>query len=53
MAKDKYEEKKKNLAEKGMPNPKVKRNVTEADDEAEMGPCKKCGSKKHTTSKHK
>lgn len=54
MAKDKYEEKKKNLAAKGMPNPKVKHNVSESDKESEMGPkCKHCGSKKHKSHEHK
>lgn len=53
MAKDKeYEKKKKDLAEKGMSDPKVKKNVKEGDKEAEL-PCKKCGSKSHTTSEHK
>jgi hypothetical protein len=32
-----YEKKKKELAEKGMPNPSVKKNVTEGDRKAEMG----------------
>lgn len=52
MAKDKYEEKKKNLASKGMPDPRVKKNVEEGDREAEL-PCKTCGSKKHKTKDHK
>lgn len=34
----KYEQKKKELAAKGMPNPKVSKNVTGADRAAEMGP---------------
>lgn len=50
--KDKYEEKKKELASKGMPDPRVKKNVTEGDRKAEL-PCKDCGSKKHKTSEHK
>lgn len=34
---NKYEKKKKELASKGMPNPKVKKNVTKADKKSEMG----------------
>lgn len=49
----KFEKKKKELAHKGMPDPEVKKNVTEADHEAAMGPCAKCGSKKHKTKEHK
>lgn len=47
----KYEAKKKELAAKGMPNPKVEKNVIQADVKAEM--CGKCGSKSHKTSGHK
>lgn len=48
----KYEKKKKELAERGMPDPRVKKNVTEGDREAEL-PCKTCASKKHKTKDHK
>lgn len=34
---NKYDKKKKDLASKGMPNPKVGKNVTSGDRKAEMG----------------
>ena len=46
------DKKKKELAEKSMPDPVVKKKVTEADDKAEMG-CKHCGSKAHKSHEHK
>lgn len=52
MSKMSYEKKKKELASKGMPNPKVGKNVTKADKDSEMG-CKTCGSRTHKTSEHK
>lgn len=52
MAKESYESKKKNLAAKVMPDPKVGKNVKEGDKKAEL-PCKTCGSKMHKTSEHK
>ena len=48
MASSKWEKKKKELAQKSMPDPEVKKNVTKADKEAAM-PCKSCGSKSHKT----
>lgn len=36
----KYEQKKKDLASRGMPDPVVKKNVTNADKRQEMGPGK-------------
>lgn len=47
-----YSQKKKDLAAKGMPDPKVGKNVTEGDTKAELGPCKICGGK-HKTIDHK
>lgn len=44
----KYDKKKKELAQKSMPDPEVKKNVTKGDREAEL-PCKSCGSKSHKT----
>lgn len=42
-----YTSKKKDLASKGMPDPKVGKNVTKGDKDAEL--CAKCGSKSHKT----
>lgn len=46
-----YTQKKKDLAAKGMPDPKVGKNVTKADKKAALGTCLRCGGK-HKTSQH-